>query len=201
MQQLSGKAQATRDRILEAANELFFQYGYHATGLEKVIKQAEVTKGNFYYYFKSKEELAVQTLEWHFKKTLQQTKENVLKQRLSPIKTLFAILEMMSVRQKEQQNNGNICGCYFGNFTLELSAESQAVRSKVKFIFDQFLKNFQTLLEAAKAEGEIPDSIDPVQASSIILSLMEGAILLDKADQQSRHIDHNIEFIRQYLQA
>lgn len=199
--QLSEKAQATREKILEAANALFFQHGYHATGLDKVIKTAGVTKGNFYYYFKSKEELAVQTLQWHFNKTVESTKETVLSKRLSPLKTLFAILEMMAIRQKQQESEGNICGCYFGNFTLELSAESTAVRKKVKYVFDQFLKNFQTLLEAAQAAGEIPASIDPQQASSIILSLMEGAILLDKADQHSRHIDNNIAFIRQYLLA
>ena len=64
MQTLSDKAQKTRERILEAAARLFYQYGYNATGVEKVIKEAGVNKGNFYYYFKSKEELGLETLRW-----------------------------------------------------------------------------------------------------------------------------------------
>ncbi len=198
---LSDKAQATREKILEAASRLFYLHGYNATGLERVIKAAGVTKGNFYYYFKSKEELAVHTLDHEFMKTTQQMKEKLSQKKQSPLQTLFAILEMMSAKQKSQKEESHISGCYFGNFTLELSTESKAVRNKVKSIFDQFLMNFETLLKAARDTGEISKKIDPAQTSAIILSQMEGAILLDKANQESNNVDKGIEFIRQYLAA
>ena len=196
---LSEKAQATKEKILAAANELFFLHGYNATGLEKVIKAAGVTKGNFYYYFKSKEELAVQALEWHFNATIKQTEASVLSKKQSPLQTLFSILELMSAKQKRQLEQGHISGCFFGNLTLELSAESEAVRNKVKHVFDQFIETFTSLLEAARDAGEIPKNIDPVKTGAIILSQIEGAILLDKANQETRNVDSSIEFIRMFL--
>ncbi len=200
--QLSEKAQATRERILLAADDLFFLHGYHATGLEKVIKAAGVTKGNFYYYFKSKEELAVQTLEWHFKQTILQTEQAVKvanENKHSPLNSLFTILELMSAKQKLQQQAGQIRGCYFGNLSLELSAESKAVKNKLKLIFDQFIKSFTSLLEAARSAGEISQSIEPSMTAAMILSQMEGAILLDKANQKNHNVDNSIEFIRKFL--
>jgi AcrR family transcriptional regulator len=46
-----------RERLLESAKILFSQKGYYATSVEDIVESAGFSKGNFYYYFKSKEEL------------------------------------------------------------------------------------------------------------------------------------------------
>jgi AcrR family transcriptional regulator len=46
-----------RNEILNAAEKLFFSQGYEATPVESIIAAVNVSKGTFYYYFKSKEEL------------------------------------------------------------------------------------------------------------------------------------------------
>lgn len=196
---LSDKAIATKERILESANELFYLHGYNATGLDKVIKDAGVTKGNFYYYFKSKEELAISTLDWQFQKVVTDLAKVMSNGNNSPLDTLFAILNLLADKQKSQLANGHICGCYFGNFTLELSTASEGIRQKVKDVFNEYVATFSSLLSKAKNAGEIGDHIDPDTASSIILSQIEGAILLDKARQESRTFDQSIDFIRGYL--
>jgi Transcriptional regulator len=53
----SAKGAATRDQILDAAGRLIHLQGYHCTSLDDVLRETGVGKGNFYYYFKSKEEL------------------------------------------------------------------------------------------------------------------------------------------------
>lgn len=196
---LSEKALATRERILHAADELFYLYGYNATGLDKIIKQAEVTKGNFYYHFKSKEALAVASLERHFELTAKELDEMILSKNKSPLTTLYALLDFMSDRQKNQHKDGYIRGCYFGNFTLELSTASNPVSHKVSHIFNQYMHIMESLLRQARDAGEIPEHVDPVAISSIILSQMEGAILLDKANQQPSAVDASIKFIKSFL--
>ena len=196
---LSEKAQATRTRILDAANDLFYLHGYNATGLDKVIQAAGVTKGNFYYHFKSKEALAEATLDLHFESRKKDIGEKVLKPNLSPLNQIIALLNLMSDLQKKQHADNQICGCYFGNFTLELSAESPLVRNKIKMIFDQYLQLFESLLKKALAAKEIRQDIEPANMARIILSQMEGAILLDKANQEPGAIDTSIQFIKQYL--
>src|SRR6266540_6902317 len=53
----SQKGAATRDQILDAAARLIHLQGYHCTSLDDVLRESGVGKGNFYYYFKSKEDL------------------------------------------------------------------------------------------------------------------------------------------------
>jgi len=52
-----------RDRILQVASDLFYRQGYHATGINQIIREAAVAKASFYDHFSSKEALAVAYLE------------------------------------------------------------------------------------------------------------------------------------------
>jgi TetR/AcrR family transcriptional repressor of nem operon len=193
------KALATRERILQAADTLFYLHGYNATGLDHIISEAGITKGNFYYHFKSKEALAIAALERHFEQIGSAIASNAIAHHTSPLDRLFAILGLITSRQMEQYKSGHICGCYFGNFTLEMSIGSKAVRSKVHRIFEQFQEVFSELLEQAAKAGEISTSIQPDETANVILSLMEGAILLDKAGQKPQAIANAIEFIKHHL--
>ncbi len=49
----------TREKILKAAVALFHEFGYNGTSVQDIVREADVPKGSFYNYFKSKEELAI----------------------------------------------------------------------------------------------------------------------------------------------
>lgn len=57
MRYSSDQKEKTRARILDAASKAFRQYGYHATGVDKVMEEAGLTAGAFYVHFPSKEAL------------------------------------------------------------------------------------------------------------------------------------------------
>lgn len=199
MPKLSAKAEATRKRILEAADRLFYRHGYHATGLDAIIREAGITKGNFYYYFKTKEALATAVLEWHFKATTEEMKNMLQTQSLTPLESLFAMLDGIADRQQAQAHEGAICGCLFGNFTLEMSTDSTAVRAKVGKIFNRYRTTIANMLKQAKLAGEVSSTVDPDSQAHIVLSLIEGAILLDKANQGQKALPEAIRFLRSTL--
>ncbi len=193
------KAEATRNRILEAADRLFYRHGYHATGLDAIIREAGITKGNFYYYFKSKEALAIAVLEWHYELTSREMAAQLADKALSPLEAVFAMLDGIAGRQLAQAEQGAICGCLFGNFTLEMSTDSDPVRHKVGEIFERYRKTIARLLRQARNAGEIGANIDPDAEAQVILSLLEGAILLDKANQRQEALPRAIDFLRRTL--
>ncbi|MGV6817003.1 MAG: TetR/AcrR family transcriptional regulator [Thiotrichales bacterium] len=201
MSTLTPKAEKTRNRILQTADELFYLHGYHATGLDAIIGQAGITKGNFYYYFKSKEALAVEVLEWHFRQTQAEVKDALSGRSLSPLETLFVLLKVIQDRQYKQHEEGNLCGCFFGNFTLELSSDSQLVRQKLDSIFSRYRETFSSLLEKAKTQGEIDEDLNPEAEAEMILSVVEGALLLDKARQAPAALDQAIRFLESHFSA
>lgn len=53
------QAAETRQRIVSAATKLFSQFGYDSVSIEDIIKEANVSRGSFYVYFLSKEDLSV----------------------------------------------------------------------------------------------------------------------------------------------
>lgn len=69
-----------RDKILETASRLFQLQGYHATGLNQIIKESGSPKGSLYYYFpKGKEELAIHAVHYTNKYVQVQIKESLNK--------------------------------------------------------------------------------------------------------------------------
>ncbi len=199
MNALSAKATATREKILRTADELFYLHGYNATGLDAIIGAAGVTKGNFYYYFKSKELLAVEVIEWHFEKVQAEARVALAGKPIGPLERLFTVLGVILKRHKAQYEQGNICGCFFGNFTLELSTDSHLVRNKLDTVFSRYRELFSGLLEEAMRQGEVDERLDPDSEAEILLSLIEGALLLDKARQEPKALEQAIQFSRTHL--
>lgn len=54
-----------KQQILEAAARLFERQGYHATGLNEIIRESSAPKGSLYYYFlDGKEQIGAETALW-----------------------------------------------------------------------------------------------------------------------------------------
>ena len=62
----NGRGQQTRERLLEAALQLFATHGYHGASMRQIAEAANVTVGGIYNHFRSKEEILVAViLAWH----------------------------------------------------------------------------------------------------------------------------------------
>jgi AcrR family transcriptional regulator len=112
-----------KDRILEAATELFYKRGVHATGIDLIISEAGIAKATLYNNFESKEVLVAKYLErlrLKFEENLQQA---VSKQGRS-LTIPFDLLETTVVQ-------GEFFGCPFTNALTELP-ESTLVQEEVR---------------------------------------------------------------------
>ncbi|MEX0777128.1 MAG: TetR/AcrR family transcriptional regulator [Phycisphaeraceae bacterium] len=54
--------QTTRDKLIYRAMDLFYAYGYHAVGIDRILRDVGVTKTTFYNHFKSKDDLILETI-------------------------------------------------------------------------------------------------------------------------------------------
>ncbi len=55
----------TRERLIRTAHDLFHDEGFHAVGLDRILREVGVTKTTFYNHFESKDQLITAALEWH----------------------------------------------------------------------------------------------------------------------------------------
>ena len=201
MKAYSEKALKTRERIVETAARLFYLHGYHATGLDRIIGEAGVTKGNFYYHFKTKEALAAATVEQQRGETFRALGLAPEHPGEGPLAVLFRVLERMTERARCAPGDGDcrVRGCYFGNLALEMSMGSELVRRAVRGVFDEVRGGIAALLAQARDAGELAPRVEPEQAAAMIVSLMEGAVLLGKSAQDENDAHAAVAFIKGWL--
>ena len=121
------KAMDARTRIVETASRLFYKQGYNSTGINQVIKEAEVAKASLYQYFPSKEDLLIEYL----KETATTTNEmlrSVCDKYKTPHEKVMGLFDFLLKFMKQSEFKG----CNFLNVAAELPEGHTAVRALIK---------------------------------------------------------------------
>ncbi|MEU5850897.1 TetR/AcrR family transcriptional regulator [Saccharopolyspora shandongensis] len=174
-----GRTSDAREVILSAAQSLIELRGYSALGVAEICKTAGVPKGSFYYFFESKEALALAVLDEHW---ADQRREwiRVLRSDAEPLQRLRQLFEETEASQRAgQQSCGTVSGCLFGNLTLELSNQTEAIRMRLQEIFDAQVDMVESVVAEARERGEVTVA-DPRDAARSVVAQLEGQVLLAK---------------------
>ena len=99
---------SARERLLAAANELFYAHGVQTVGIDRVIEQAGVAKASLYNTFGSKENLVQAYLEGRHEATLERLRAGVARHR-DPRQRLLAVFDT----QAEMFAEPSFHGCAF----------------------------------------------------------------------------------------
>lgn len=170
---------SSKDKILASAKELFHEWGYSRTSVDDILKNSGVRKSNFYYHFRSKEELGLTVLD----QMINDYKSNVLATTLgdtsiSPTGRLEEYYrKVISTRRKLKCTRGSP----FGNLAIETSDTNERFREKLEGFFTALEKAISACIKAGIKTGEFRSDIPPKVLARLILSHLEGAIMLAKA--------------------
>jgi TetR/AcrR family transcriptional regulator, transcriptional repressor for nem operon len=167
----------TKSEILKAGMSIISRQGFNSTGIEAILKKANVPKGSFYHYFSSKKEFGLNVLD-RFARGIDRIFTSFLEdQSLPPITRLRNCIESLAVRFED--NNCSI-GCLVANMGQELSDQDEEFRGKLAEIFTNWSGHFEKCLREARQRGDIPDDISPDHTAQFFLSGFEGALLVSK---------------------
>jgi len=174
-----GRTSDAREKILSAAQSLIELRGYSALGVAEICKAADVPKGSFYYFFESKEALALAVIDEHWADQ-EKTWSRILTSGADPLSRLRQLFEATEAAQLAgQQSCGTVSGCLFGNLTLEMSNHTEAVRQRLQQIFEAQVDLVAPVIAAALARDEIAPC-DPRQAARSVVAQLEGQVLFAK---------------------
>ena len=112
---------SNKDKIMEAATELFHTYGYDGSSIDMLIKKADVSKSNFYYYFEGKEELGLAVLTKLADSQIRQFSE-ILQSDLNPVEQLLESCKKLISSHRDLFSRPIYPGSFFGNLALEQSS-------------------------------------------------------------------------------
>jgi TetR/AcrR family transcriptional regulator, transcriptional repressor for nem operon len=174
-----GRTSDAREKILSAAQSLIELRGYSALGVAEICKAADVPKGSFYYFFESKEALALAVIDEHWAEQ-ERDWSRILTGAAEPLTRLRRLFEATEAAQLAgQQSCGTVSGCLFGNLTLEMSNHTEAVRSRLQEIFEAQVDMVAPVIAEALARKEVAVS-DPREAARAVVAQLEGQVLFAK---------------------
>ncbi|SNT54572.1 TetR/AcrR family transcriptional regulator, transcriptional repressor for nem operon [Asanoa hainanensis] len=184
-----GRTSDARNKILEAAKVLIEQRGYSALGVAEICAAAGVPKGSFYYFFESKQALALTVIDEHWAAQRAEW-EAVLNADASPLRRLHDLFEVTEeVQRVAQQRSGVVVGCMFGNLALELSNQAPEIRERLQAIFDAQIELIEAVVTQAKDLGEAGPAVDSREAARSIVAQIEGRVLLAKLLNDPEQLD------------
>ena len=163
------KGEESRQRLIECAAELFWKNGYSATGISEILKQTGLPKGSFYFYFKSKDDLATAVTEYYQKILLEQFQNSSQGNDWeSFIKEIFDYLFGRATGQ-------TFAGCPYAVMGMETALSKPAVAS----VFMEGLNKFEQIFqEVLLYSGLSPDHAKIL--SQRMLSIYQGYLLLGR---------------------
>ncbi len=168
---LQVRAEATRQRIIDAAVELFGKAGYGNTALGDILSLAGVTKGAFYYHFPSKEAVATAIID----RAETQKYDAIVRLTSSSAPALESIIELTFV-VAEMIESDNIA--WVGNQLEQALAQVSPTGAQA---FTQFSSVYVSVVAQAIVEGDLVDDLDAEDMTQTIWAAVLGAQLLADA--------------------
>jgi TetR/AcrR family transcriptional repressor of nem operon len=162
---------SSREEVIAAAQDRFHRRGYHASGVKDITDAAGLPKGSFYNYFASKEDMALETLRRYG----QSRQLHLLGDTSVP--PLRRVREHFQSFRADVVNFGIGYGCMFGNFAIETSEHSPALRGFVREALDRWGAALAVPLREAVALGELPADQDVDLLARTLVRAWQGALL------------------------
>src|SRR5262245_51154576 len=186
-----------KEQILEVATRLMAVRGYHRTSLDGVLRESGAGKGNFYHYFRSKEDLGYAILDRLLERFQARTLAPIFEDGgRDPLGQVEAFLDEILATQRERNCIG---GCPMGNLATELADAHEGFRRRLADGFDHWRQCLATTLLRAQAMGAFAPDVDPERLARFLVASIEGAILLTKLQKDIRVMEHCVAELRRHL--
>lgn len=178
MGQLAQEPQMERDlskgtpaKIIDAAKQLFWHQGYKATSLDDIARTAGQSKGAFFHYFRSKNDVARLALNKYAEEEIFTPLSNHFSQS-SNIKE--ALLGWGHELYSAYGQKGYKGGCLLGNMNLELSDRDEDVRQEIARLMLEWENRLTGFFKEEGRSGEL--LMEPRQFARVVIASLQGTI-------------------------
>lgn len=161
------KAANTRLTILNKAFELIYSKGYQTTSIDDIIATTQVTKGAFYYHFKTKDEMGVAIIDEILKPTMLENFIQPIENSINPIEDLYNMISYLLLDDPFLQVK---YGCPVGNLTQEMTPWNNQFSQALKVLVNQWMETIEKIVSKGQDSGVIRKDVNGKQVSFFIMS-------------------------------
>lgn len=177
----------SRDKLLDAARAEMLAKGYAGTTVDEICERAGVSKGNFYHFFSSKEDLGLALLDAYYARSLE-------------------IIDQAPAAADSRRNARALVdhlidsagalwggGCLLGTFALELAESNPAIAGAVS---DRFRKVAARLADGFAPLAKAGDRKAAAEIAEQFIVTVEGALVLARAHHDWSYVDRALARFR-----
>ena len=182
------RTSTAKERLTDVALRMIWGHSYGGTSVDAICDKAKVKKGSFYYFFKSKSDLAVAALDADWKEQRAQL-DTIFSPTVPPLERLKRYFDFSFEHLRQiKEECGAVLGCPLNALGSEVCTQETALREKIQEILERKLTYFESAIRDAHAQGLIVAPDAKAKAKTLFM-LIQGALT------QAR-IQNNLEPLR-----
>jgi AcrR family transcriptional regulator len=191
-------AERTRSEILSAAFGEIYERGFRATSVNDIAAKANVTKGAFFHYFPTKNDLGYALAD-------EVLKDMLLDRWVRPLAAYKNPVQGMINRYRKLMEDSSdeelALGCPLNNLTQEMSSVDPVFRDKLRTVLKCWIDETERYLKKAQAEGYLKPEVDVRMVAEFIVMLEEGSGAIVKNLMDRKVYWSLYEGFRQFLES
>ncbi|MGD8629697.1 MAG: TetR/AcrR family transcriptional regulator [Gammaproteobacteria bacterium] len=197
---MASKGEATRERILDAAQAMILDHGFAGVSVDRLIQSLGLTKGAFFHHFKNKNDLARSLIRRYADAGMQFFRDSLARARklsadpLQQFLIIIGLYEEMFADLTEPYP-----GCLLASYVYELQQFDAETRAIINEEFILSRTELSRLIREIIKEYPPRRAVDPVSLADGFMSVFEGAFVLSKslgeADVTIRQLRHYKAYI------
>jgi TetR/AcrR family transcriptional repressor of nem operon len=186
--EISHRKHDPREMLLLSGGRLFQDIGYVQASIHRIASGVDASKGSFYNYFRSKEDLASRLVERQFDAILESLSRSTSHSAIQRLKEhcRFLAVKPPMVEVAPLQ--------LLATLAAETPAIPGALTQRIAHGTDIWITHISDLISLAQIESGTPTVQDPQKLASLLVTCWYGAIVRRKSDPSLELLDHFLPF-------
>jgi TetR/AcrR family transcriptional repressor of nem operon len=190
-----GKAERTRDFIVEKTAPLFNRKGYAGTSMSDLTETTGLTKGAIYGNFENKDEVAIAAFDYNLSRMVQRVKA-LQSPDMSAISKLKAYID---VYRKGLFNPTLSAGCPIINTGVEADDTHPRLKKKVSDAVTAWHRSISAIIHQGIRSGQMKADVDVSAFASLMIAMIEGGITVSKISGDISYLNQSLDQLEKLI--
>jgi len=189
-------SEKTRERILDAAEEIMRTKSFHSVGLNEILTAVQIPKGSFYHYFSSKEQFGVELIQRYVAEDAARLDRFLVS---GEVKALQRLTDYWTYRIGIATEGSCQQCCLVVRLSLEVTNFSERMREALAAGLKSTRETYERVLREGQADGSVRSDIRPAETAALIQDLWQGAQQRMQVERSVSPLRVAAQFLRSHL--
>jgi TetR/AcrR family transcriptional repressor of nem operon len=191
---LTARGAATRDRIVQAAADLMYVKGVHATTLDDIRAATGTSKSQLYRHFPDKDALVHAVIALRGRQVMERET-----QRLGRLNSFSGLVRWRNALVQANSLQNGAYGCALGSMASELADQDEEARVSLSELFKSWEELLAAGLRRMQAKGTLRPDADPDQLAVGLMAALQGGYLLANTAHDVRPMEIALDLALEHL--